>query len=226
MFHYSQSGGTAGEADAAKCQGLWEMECDRLSNQGDCFPLYTPFWLRHGELDKAYWGNSPHHCISRGVGGASFSLAGTQLLYRNDEQFSQIPMLIYCETRPTGQILVVNQSSADPGIKGVIPIPMDFDHISICKVADTKSQIYRQIKRFIEKELTTPLAPLPLKRAEGEAIPQALDGVAQEDNAKWPRGITTIAVVGKPTLKAEQITSARLIFLAIHLILNRSLGNG
>lgn len=98
------------------------------------------------------------------------------LLYRNDEQFSQIPMLIYCETRSTHGILVVNQTSADPGIKGVIPIPMDFDHISICKVADKKSQIYRQIKRFIEKNLTTPLAPLPLKVAEGEGIPQVLDG--------------------------------------------------
>jgi hypothetical protein len=92
--------------------------------------------------------------------------------------------MIYCETRPTGPILVVNQTSADPGIKGVIPVPMDFDHISICKVADRKSQIYRQIKRFIEKELTIPLAPLPLKRAEGEANPQALDGVAQEDNSQ------------------------------------------
>jgi len=88
------------------------------------------------------------------------------LFYRNDEQFSQIPMLIYCETRPTGPILVVNQTSADPGIKGVIPVPMDFDHISICKVADKKSQIYRQVKRFIEKNLTTPLAPISLKEIQ------------------------------------------------------------
>jgi hypothetical protein len=95
------------------------------------------------------------------------------LLYRNDEQFSQVPMLIYCETRPTGSVLVVNQTSADPGIKGVIPIPMDFDHVSICKVADKKSQIYRQIKRFIEKNLTTPLSPMPLKLTEGKVL--ALD---------------------------------------------------
>jgi hypothetical protein len=96
-------------------------------------------------------------------------------VYRNDEQFSQIPMLVYCETRPTGPILVVNQTSADPGIKGVIPIPMDFDHISICKVADRKSQIYRSIKRFLEKSLTTPLAPIPLKLVESEGIVQEID---------------------------------------------------
>jgi hypothetical protein len=110
-------------------------------------------------------------------------LRDLNLLYRNDEQFSQIPTLIYCETRPTKGILVVNQTSADPGIKGVIPVPMDFDHISICKVADKNSQIYRQIKRFIEKNLTTPLTPIPLKLAEGEAIPQEIDGVKQEDNS-------------------------------------------
>jgi pimeloyl-ACP methyl ester carboxylesterase len=83
------------------------------------------------------------------------------LLYRNDDLFSQIPMLVYCETRPTKGILVVNQTSADPGIKGVIPVPMDFDHISICKVVDRKSQIYRQVKRFIDKNLPTHSAPTP-----------------------------------------------------------------
>jgi tetratricopeptide (TPR) repeat protein len=66
-------------------------------------------------------------------------------------------MLVYCETRPTKGILVVNQTSADPGIKGVIPVPMDFDHISICKVADRKSQIYRQVKRFIQDNLVKSL---------------------------------------------------------------------
>jgi pimeloyl-ACP methyl ester carboxylesterase len=100
------------------------------------------------------------------------------LLYRNDEQFNQIPMLIYCETRPTGPILVVNQTSADPGIKGVIPVPMDFDHISICKVAEKKSQIYRQIKRFIENNLTTPVAQIPLnltQQALHQNIAEVLD---------------------------------------------------
>ena len=105
------------------------------------------------------------------------------LLYRNDEQFSQVPMLAYCETRPTKGILVVNQTSADPGIKGVIPVPMDFDHISICKVGDKKSQIYRQVKRFISKNLTTPLAPMLLKLAEDEAIPQESDGGKQQGNS-------------------------------------------
>jgi hypothetical protein len=97
------------------------------------------------------------------------------LLYRNDEQFSQVPMLVYCETRPTKGILVVNQTSADPGIKGVIPVPMDCDHISICKVGDRKSQIYRQVKRFIQKNLTTPLPQLKLPESELAKLKPSLD---------------------------------------------------
>jgi hypothetical protein len=93
-------------------------------------------------------------------------LRDLNLLYRNDEEFTQIPMLVYCETRPTQGVLVVNQTSADPGIRGVIPIPMDLDHIAICKVADKKSQIYRQVKRFLQQSLTTPLAPIALREIE------------------------------------------------------------
>ncbi|MCP2730916.1 esterase/lipase family protein [Limnofasciculus baicalensis] len=97
-------------------------------------------------------------------------------VYRNDEQFSQIPMLVYCENRPTRGILVVNQTSADPGIKGVIPVSMDFDHISICKVGDRNSQIYRQVKRFMQQNLTTKLAPMPLNITEHEVISEEVDG--------------------------------------------------
>lgn len=81
------------------------------------------------------------------------NLRNLNLFYRNDEQFSQIPMLVYCETLATKGVLVVNQTSADPGIRGIIPVPMDCDHISVCKVEDRKSQVYRQVKRFIQNNL-------------------------------------------------------------------------
>jgi hypothetical protein len=84
-------------------------------------------------------------------------------------------MLVYCETLPTHGILVVNQTSADPG-GNAVPVPVDYDHISICKVVDRKTQIYRQVKRFIQNNLTTPLPPIALKPTEREAIPQVIDG--------------------------------------------------
>jgi hypothetical protein len=71
------------------------------------------------------------------------------LLYRNHEKLSQIPMQVYCEKRKTQGVLVVNETSADPGIKGVTPIPMDDDHLSICRPLSRESQIYKRVKRFI-----------------------------------------------------------------------------
>lgn len=98
------------------------------------------------------------------------NLRNLNLWYRNDHQFSEIPMLVYCETRPTNGILVVNQTSADPGIKGVIPVPMDVDHISICKVENKNNQIYRQVKRFVNQNLTTPLPPIQPNATEADRI--------------------------------------------------------
>ncbi|HEY9710956.1 MAG TPA: toll/interleukin-1 receptor domain-containing protein [Oculatellaceae cyanobacterium] len=104
------------------------------------------------------------------------------LFYRHDKQFSQIPMLVYCETLPTHGILVVNQTSADPG-GNAVPVPVDYDHISICKVGDKKSQIYRQVKRFIDKNLTTLLPPITLKPNANTHYEIELD---QEQFANFP----------------------------------------
>jgi hypothetical protein len=71
------------------------------------------------------------------------------ILYRNHEKLSQIPMQIYCEKKKTQGVLVVNETSADPGIKGVTPIPMDDNHLSICRPLSRESQIYKRVKRFI-----------------------------------------------------------------------------
>ncbi|WP_365939987.1 tetratricopeptide repeat protein [Moorena sp. SIO3I8] len=105
-------------------------------------------------------------------------------LYRNDHQFSEIPMLVYCETRPTNGILVVNQTSADPGIKGVIPVPMDVDHISICKVDDKKNRIYRQVKRFVNQNLTTPLPLIQPKVAVHPDSNVAVNSDSKQEQAK------------------------------------------
>jgi len=82
------------------------------------------------------------------------------LLYRNHERLSKIPIEVYCEKLKTYGILVVNETSADPGISGVIPIPMDEDHISICRPKSKESFLYLRVKRFIREQIKTPLQPL------------------------------------------------------------------
>jgi hypothetical protein len=48
-------------------------------------------------------------------------------------------------------MLVVDATTADPGIPGVRPIPVDEDHVTICKPASKDTRIYRQVKRLIEE---------------------------------------------------------------------------
>jgi hypothetical protein len=50
-------------------------------------------------------------------------------------------------------VLVVDDASADPGIVGVTPIPLDEDHITICKPTSRSALQYMMVKRFCEDTL-------------------------------------------------------------------------
>jgi predicted alpha/beta hydrolase family esterase len=59
---------------------------------------------------------------------------------------------VYFETRPTGNFgLVVDQTSADPGIAGINPIGIDTDHIGICRPKQAEGIVYDGVKQFIEE---------------------------------------------------------------------------
>ena len=65
----------------------------------------------------------------------------------------RIPNLIFYETIGTLAGTIVDPGSADAGLPGATPIPIDADHISICKPSDKKSLIYSRIRDFITKQL-------------------------------------------------------------------------
>jgi pimeloyl-ACP methyl ester carboxylesterase len=71
----------------------------------------------------------------------------------------------FCETRelrpailglaiPKG-FLVVDQTSAEPHVPGEVAIPLDEDHVSICKPQDRNAPLYKSLRRFIEDVLTS-----------------------------------------------------------------------
>lgn len=72
--------------------------------------------------------------------------------YRNNTEAAKIETVVYYETLAVaGLVIVVNPSTADPGIRGVIATPVDADHISICKFPTKDHLIYRRTKKTIEK---------------------------------------------------------------------------
>lgn len=81
--------------------------------------------------------------------------------YRDQHAALGLTTFVYYEKRPVAKILVVDASTANPGIPGVRPIPLDEDHVSICKPASRDGQVYRRVKRLLEDLLQSLAAAAP-----------------------------------------------------------------
>jgi pimeloyl-ACP methyl ester carboxylesterase len=82
------------------------------------------------------------------------------LKFQNDQK---VICRTFCETRelrpgilglplPKG-FLVVDQTSAEPHVPGEVAIPLDEDHVSICKPPDRHAPLYKSLRRFIAEVL-------------------------------------------------------------------------
>lgn len=69
--------------------------------------------------------------------------------YRDWVAETGIRNLVFFEAYPTKGVRVVDEVSANPGLPRVLSIPVDSDHINICKPADRDSLVYGQVKRFL-----------------------------------------------------------------------------
>jgi len=116
------------------------------------------------------------------------------LKFQSDQQ---IVCRTFCETRelrpgmlglslPKG-ILVVDQTSAEPHVPGEVAIPLDEDHVSICKPRDRNAPLYKSLKRFVADVLAA--------RASDALPAQTVDLTGE-----W------IAEVARKGLKPYQIT--------------------
>ena len=139
----------------------WQKIVDKT--KGIIF-LSTP----HSGADLASWTKYISSLVGATVSLKELQAHDSRLLelnevYRNQERLSQIPIEVYYEKQETMGFLVVNSTSASPGIPGVTPIPLDYNHISISKPASKNEALYRRIKRFVGECLAnTSLQPLHL----------------------------------------------------------------
>ena len=68
--------------------------------------------------------------------------------YRNRDG---VKTVVYYEKLPTRGIQIVSQKSADPGVAGTVAVPVDADHLTICKPGNRDATIYLSTKRHLEK---------------------------------------------------------------------------
>jgi hypothetical protein len=73
--------------------------------------------------------------------------------FRNNVVALGLKVKVFFETRPFRGVLVVNASSADPGLENVTPVPVDADHVSICKPSGPTDVVYSTTFRFIDEVL-------------------------------------------------------------------------
>jgi hypothetical protein len=81
------------------------------------------------------------------------ALRNLNLWFRNNCAKFGIFIDVLFETQPTNGFLVVNETNADPGIVGVIPIPVDSDHITICKPSSKSDLVFSRACLLVKKVL-------------------------------------------------------------------------
>jgi pimeloyl-ACP methyl ester carboxylesterase len=79
------------------------------------------------------------------------NLRAINVAYRGltDERRTTLSHRIFYETAETHVGMIVGQSSADPGLPGDPPVPVDADHIGIVKPSDRGALIYLRTRQFI-----------------------------------------------------------------------------
>jgi len=70
--------------------------------------------------------------------------------FRNNLSAMCIKVGVLYETKPTNGLLIVNATSADPGVAGIAPTPIELDHIEICKPPSKTSLVYLRTVKLIE----------------------------------------------------------------------------
>lgn len=93
--------------------------------------------------------------------------------YRDWASTTSVGHLVFSETRPTKGVRVVDETSANPGLAGIRPIPVDANHIDICKPATRAALVYGQVKRFVAGIAAGP-APIGAAGAGSVALEEAV----------------------------------------------------
>ncbi|MFF1614170.1 tetratricopeptide repeat protein, partial [Amycolatopsis sp. NPDC058278] len=84
------------------------------------------------------------------------ALRDLNIWYRDHVDNLNIRNKVYFETQKTRNVQVVDAVSADPGIKGVTPIPLDANHVNISKPNSRGEMLYLGTRSFVTDVLVRP----------------------------------------------------------------------
>jgi hypothetical protein len=105
--------------------------------------------------------------------------------YRQNATRLGIETVAYAESRKVRRgarwFMIVNTTSANPGIEGCISTSIDADHIDICKPESRETDAYRGIETFIRRQLKRIQSPNgPPPGAAGRSVVALPPGLVQQ----------------------------------------------
>jgi hypothetical protein len=127
--------------------------------------------------------------------------------FRNHCDQLRIKTRVYYETQGVRGFRVVDIISSDPGLPDVTPIPMDNDHISICKPKTKESPLYKGIVQFI-KEARQIREEARRAEEEAEKARQAAEVARQAEEARQAEKVRQAAEAARQAEKVRQAAEA------------------
>ena len=118
--------------------------------------------------------------LSRELESYASSLRTLNMWFRNNVERLNIEVDVLYEAQKTDGDLVVDPTSADPGLSGVNPVRVDADHYTICMPDSRTSLVYKRSMRFIRALLQQAGGQLE-GAAPGESPYKGLDYYNVED---------------------------------------------
>ena len=152
---------------------------------------YLQFLLRATVAVKELEAHEPH-------------LRELNLWYRNNVAALDIATRVFYETIETQGVMVVTATSADPGLAGVTPIPVDSNHYEVCCPKSRDDLRYVQTLRFLNERL--PLIVETVSEALPDRIPVKTH-VISEGGAVWPNYEIGRELYSEPLSRLQQVTN-------------------
>lgn len=118
-------------------------------------------------------------------------LRKTDEWYRNNAELIGVETLSFYETVPTKGLMVVDQAEANPGIRGAKTIPVDADHIGICKPQSKSDITHLALVQFLRGCFSGISAKVP-----------ELDETTTQVKLAWPQ-------TDEPTRQPSNVVGSR-----------------
>jgi pimeloyl-ACP methyl ester carboxylesterase len=141
-------------------------------------------------------------------------LRDLNLWFRNNFELLQLKTCIFFETQNTHGLRVVDETSSDPGIRDVSPIPIDANHITITKPHEYESIVVGQTLKILDEAIPSQFFKFDPDRRLISTMEQQQGSLAppvpSKRIARWKFVVWSLAaasLVLAATLSSDKITS-------------------